>query len=162
MVLRLTVRSMVATSPSRKLSPELPEDTLPNVDAELPIAPPVMELSIEPPMMPLTEEPGVISRSSRCSRSTVRSSGRAIVTPMSWLSRVISDPLVAVDRADATCIYTCATVIPCFMALARSTVRWTAGTASVRPSETACTPSTEPIASPTVLAAACRSSIFSP
>ena len=95
MVLRLTVRSRVATSPSLKLSAEAA------AAAELPREEPPMELPLmeEPPMeeplieLPVppdielmalpAEEPGVISRSIRLSRVTCCSWGRPMVTVIS-------------------------------------------------------------------------------
>ena len=74
-------------------------------------------------MAPLMEESGLISSSGRFSIVTACSSGRAMVTPMLCPSSVMSASVVEVDSAEATCIYTCATVMPCCMAFARSTVR---------------------------------------
>ena len=75
------------------------------------------------PIALLMEESGLISSSSRFSSVTACPSGRAMVTPMSCPSSVMSAPETEVDSAEATCIYTCATVMPCRMAFARSTVR---------------------------------------
>ena len=90
MVLRLTVRSRVATSPSLKLSAEaaaaaeLPREEPPM--EEPPREEPLIELPVPPDieLMALpVEEPGVISRSIRLSRVTCCSWGRPMVTVIS-------------------------------------------------------------------------------
>ena len=90
------------------------------------------------------------------------SSGDWTETSISSPSSVRSEEAEVLVRAEATAIYTCATVTPFSMAALRSTEMWRAVVASSRPSDTSPVPSTVFRAAASTLAEDWRSSMSSP
>ena len=157
MVLRETVFSAVATSPSRKdvlsLLLSEPVSALRDEPDELPPIAADELLSIEK----VAEDEGVSSRSRSVSTVTRLSSGLSMTRSIFSLSSVMSERVLEFVSAAATC----ATVMPFSMAALRSTVMCSASAALSSPSSTSPTPSTPPIAAASCFAADCMASMSS-
>ena len=161
MVLRLTVSSSLAISPRRTGSAAWTAVVLPEDMPLMPLMEPLPEAALIMLLMALMAE-GSISRSMSFSRVMRLSSGDWMDTLTSSPSRVRDRELSVSVRAEATAIYTWATVRPFSMAALRSTDRCRAVAACSRPSDTFSVPGTVASFAASVLAADCICSMSLP